>query len=355
MRYHSLQIGFFLSLLIGAAVLMAAIVLPYLTPLVFAIILAVMFWPMHVRLLRLLGNQAMAAAMLSTLIVVTAVLLPLTMFGTIAIHETRQLVGHLSQAGVVSDYLERLIALQERYFGTTSLAPNPDVSAIDQAVREVMRYIASRAASWLSSAAATLLQMLVFFLALYYSFKDGPRWRDYLVSISPLADRYDTRILEKIHRTIISVIRGALLMAIIQGILTGVGFAIFGVPAPVLWGTLTVLISFVPWLGTSLTIVPAVIFLILEGATVPAIGLAIWGATVVGLIDNVLTPSFISSQVKIHPLPVLLSVFGGLHFFGAAGLFLGPIVLSLLLALLDIYQNEFRHYLKGSGRLRLRF
>ena len=177
MRYHTLQVGFFLTLLIGAVLLVGAIVLPYLTPLVFALILAVMFWPLHARLLRLLGGQATVAALLSTMAVVTAVLLPLVVFGTIAVHETQQLLGQLSQGDAVSGFLERLIALQERFLGPAAPPSNPDISALDQTLRQVIEYAVSRAGSWLSGAAATLLQLLIFFLALYYSFKDGPQWR----------------------------------------------------------------------------------------------------------------------------------------------------------------------------------
>ena len=127
------------------------------------------------------------------------------------------------------------------------------------------------------------------------------------------------------------------MIGLIQGMLTGVGFWMFGVSNPVIWGTVAAVASLVPALGTSLVNIPAIIFLFLSGNISQAIGLLIWVVLAVGLIDNILGPYFINRGVKIHPFLILISVLGGISFFGPVGFIAGPVVLGLLFALLELY------------------
>jgi predicted PurR-regulated permease PerM len=130
---------------------------------------------------------------------------------------------------------------------------------------------------------------------------------------------------------------GTLFIALIQGLLAGVGFWIFGLPQPALWGTLTIITALVPVVGTALIWLPASIYLFSTGVTGMALGLFLWGAILVGSIDNFLRPKLIERYMKVHPFFILISVLGGLSLFGPLGFLLGPLVLSLILALLEIY------------------
>jgi predicted PurR-regulated permease PerM len=119
--------------------------------------------------------------------------------------------------------------------------------------------------------------------------------------------------------------------------LVGVGFAIFGVPQPIFWGTVAAVMAMVPSVGTALVTIPAILYLAIVGQFLPAIGLLAWSLILVHSIDNFLGPILISRKATIHPFLIFLSVIGGLGFFGPIGFLLGPIVLSISLALLDIY------------------
>jgi predicted PurR-regulated permease PerM len=134
------------------------------------------------------------------------------------------------------------------------------------------------------------------------------------------------------------VIRGALVIAGIQGIISGIGFAIFGVPNAVLWGSLAAVCALVPTLGTTLVFVPIVGYLALTGHIPQAIGLAVWGIFAVGLIDNILGPRLMSQGSSIHPFFILIAVLGGVDLFGPVGLFAGPLVVALFFALFDTYK-----------------
>jgi predicted PurR-regulated permease PerM len=135
------------------------------------------------------------------------------------------------------------------------------------------------------------------------------------------------------------VIKGSLLIALIQGMVSGTGFAIFGVPNPVLLGSVAIIAALIPNVGTAVVLTPAILYLYLTDQVWQSAGLLIWGITAVGLIDNLLGPTLIGRSSKIHPLLILLAVLGGLAFFGPLGFILGPLVISLLFAVLDIYER----------------
>ena len=174
-------------------------------------------------------------------------------------------------------------------------------------------------------------------MSLYYLLKDGQKLKRAAIEYSPLANIDDEMILKKLELAIGSVIKGNFTIAFIQGILAFIGFTIFGVPNAILWGAAAAVAALIPSVGTALVLLPAVALLFLSGQLFPAVGLLLWGMLAVGLIDNFLGPKLIGRGMKLHPLLVLFSVLGGLVFFGPVGFLLGPIILSLLFALLHIY------------------
>jgi predicted PurR-regulated permease PerM len=154
--------------------------------------------------------------------------------------------------------------------------------------------------------------------------------------LSPLANEYDERILRRLEDAISSVVKGKLLIVLIQGILASVGFWLFGIPHPVLFGALTSLAALIPFVGVAVVFVPAVLYLFFAGSVGAAAGLLVAGI-IIGSVDNVLGPILFERGLQLHPLLILLSVLGGLAFFGPIGFLAGPVALSLLVALLDIY------------------
>ncbi|OQW98324.1 MAG: hypothetical protein BWK74_04780, partial [Desulfobacteraceae bacterium A6] len=136
-----------------------------------------------------------------------------------------------------------------------------------------------------------------------------------------------------------SVIKGNLTVAVIQGALTSAGFAVFGIPNAVLWGSVTAIAALIPGVGTSLVLIPAILFLFLSGKFLSGFGLLAWGAGAVGLVDNFLGPKLVGRGMQMHPFIILLSVLGGIGFFGPIGFLLGPLAISLLFAFLEIISS----------------
>lgn len=190
-----------------------------------------------------------------------------------------------------------------------------------------------------SSFAKIIINAFVFLTAFYFFIKDGNRLKNYFVDLSPLDDTDDEFIVSRLKSAVSAAMKGNLAIGIIQGALTGIGFAIFGVPNPVLWGGVAAIAAFLPGIGTSLVIIPAIIFLFLTGNTFGGVGLLVWGVTAVGLVDNFLGPKLVGRGMQLHPLAVFIAVLGGLVFFGPLGFLLGPLAMSVCLALFDIYSS----------------
>ena len=182
-----------------------------------------------------------------------------------------------------------------------------------------------------------MIGLLLMIVSLFYFLRDGDRIVKRLISLSPLADSYDEQIMKKVGLSVSSIVRGSLIIALIKGFLTALGFAIFSIPNPILWGVVSAFASFIPIVGSSIVIAPGVLYLFVTSSLLSSIGFAVWGIAFVGLSDNVLSPILMERGMKIHPFLILLSIFGGLGFFGPIGFIAGPVVLSLLFALFDIY------------------
>lgn len=327
-----LQASFLLSLLLGISILAFFIFRPYLGAVVVAATFAVIFHPLHRRLLPVLGGRASAAAALTTLCVLIVVILPLAWFGWQLFQEARGVYFEVSDPD--TNFSNALITLAEERIGT--FLPHVD---FDQYTEQALQWLLQHTGQLFASAAKLGLNIFISLIALFYLLRDGVSIRARLIALSPLQDTHDRLISTRLHGAINSVIKGSLLIALIQGVATGTGFALFDVPNPVLWGSVAMIAALVPNVGTALVLAPAIAYLYLTDHLWQSAGLLIWGIIAVGLIDNLLGPTLISRGIKIHPLLILLAVLGGLTFFGPLGFILGPLVISLLFAVLDIYER----------------
>lgn len=339
MEYKQIQIYFFLLLLIGVLILTFFLFLPYMSALVLAGTLGVVFYPMYLRMTKFLPESLASLAAIAIILLI--VLLPLIFFSVLVFEEARGLYASLVYGDIgAADVFGRIESFVNGLFPGGAVAL--DISAY---LRNLLGALVNNFGSIFSSFAGIVVAVLISIFALYYFFKDGKRLKKAVVALSPLADTYDEQIFQKLRVAVNSVMRGSLLIAVIQGILAGIGYLIFGVPNPALWGGITIIASLVPAVGTAAILVPALIYLIVAGKTIAFFGLLIWGVVVVGAVDNFLRPLLMERSMHIHPLLILLGVLGGLALFGPIGFLLGPLVVSFLFALLDIYKEEFKEYI----------
>lgn len=189
---------------------------------------------------------------------------------------------------------------------------------------------------------STLFYFFLFFLSIFYFLKDGEKFEKGLIAASPLSDSDNEKIVNKLALSINSILKGNFFVVILQGAVVTVGFFLFKVPNPALWGLVAVITSFVPTIGSGLITIPIIIFLFLTGNTLNAIGLLVWAVIVVGVLGTLLNPIIVGKKINLHPMVILFSVLGGISLFGPIGILVGPLSVSLLYALVSIYKDEFK-------------
>ncbi|MBI5405759.1 AI-2E family transporter [Candidatus Kaiserbacteria bacterium] len=342
MNVKILQPYFLLGLIAASSVLVFFIFRPFLIALVLAAIFATVLHPLYEGIYRWTHRSPGFAAFVTILIALVCILGPLSFVAVQIANDAQDLYVSLSD-GTSRAYLDTVFGFVNSAVAT--YAPHLSLSAadlstsFDQYVKDGLQWLIQNLGGAFGSAARFLATLFLFLIALYYLFRDGDSLKQTIVRVSPLVDADDNMVFSQLRLSVQSVVRGSLVVALIQGVLTGIGFAIFGVPNSVLWGVVAAFSALVPGIGTSLILIPGIAYLFIAGATTPAIGLLIWSVLAVGLIDNFLSPRLMGRGMQLHPLPVFLSVFGGLIFFGPVGVLLGPLCTSTLFTFLSLYQN----------------
>lgn len=328
-----LQLIFFMILTAGVSVIAFFIFKPYIAPIFLAAVLAIVFHPLYEKIRKFFGVNESVASLTTVVIILAAILIPSVFFGAAIFNESVVFYDYLSQQSDAGLF-DNIVGFVEKKL--PNIAQDESVY-VGEYLKKSVSWFSDHFNTFFSGFFRILMGLFIMIVSLFYFLKDGARIVKRLVAVSPLADSYDEQIMRKIGLAVNSVVKGSLAIALIKGILTAVGFMIFSVPNPMLWGAVSALASLIPVVGSSLVIAPAVLYLYLSALYGNAIGLAVWGIILVGLSDNVLSPLLLKRGMKIHPFLILLSVIGGLGFFGPIGFIAGPIVLSFLFALFEIY------------------
>lgn len=332
-------------LLAAALYLTFSIFSPYLYTLSIAVIFAVLFFPLFKKIEKIMGKHDSLAAMITVFIIIVIVLIPLTFFALQISDEIKNIydLAFSQNQGQGLSVLSQLTLVANnaldsfRPFGTHF--PVFQTADTESYVLNFLSWLRGHFGDIFSGLANIFIHAFLFIMAFFYFLRDGDHLRKAVVVLSPFRDDRDEEILNKLKLSIHSVVKGSIFVAILQGILIGIAFFIFNIPGAALWGGVGTLAALIPGIGGLLVFVPGIIYLMFLGQFAQAIGLAIWSVITINLVFNYLGPKLIGKGIKIHPLLVLLSALGGIAFFGPTGFILGPITLSFLFTLLDIYKT----------------
>ncbi len=339
MTHKDIQFYFFLGLLGVALIFTGILFSPFLKLFIVVAIIAVIFHPLYEKIRKSFIYNANGAAFLTIFVAIVIVLIPIIFFTIKVLAETRNIYGNIHSFSATLSVLSDTLTLK---FQTIIPTASIDLSAY---ITNFFGNIVGSIGNIFSSVVHAITICFLGIISLFFFLRDGRAFIQRLITVTPLADTYGTEILAKQKQAITSIVKGSIFVACIQGICAWLGFVIFGIPNPALWGGVTVLASFIPGIGTALVIIPAAIYLSYTGTMAGAIGLTVWGFILVGLVDNFIRPFLMSREVKIHPFLILMSIFGGLIMFGPVGLLFGPLILSLVSSLLDMYPLITKHTL----------
>lgn len=334
----------FMALFLTTGVLVVFIFKPYADALVFGALLGLFFHPLFKKINQSLNSKSLAA-FLVVLIILIAILIPSLILGNQIIQEARNLYWHISSNGGIANAVNNLPVKIPSFF-SGDINSRLETNIADYLSR-IINVILSKLSNVFSSVIQFIIKSVLALLACFYILKEDSAVANFLIKFSPLHHADSRRILNRLKKTSNVIVLGTLFIGLLQGILTGIGFALFGVPNPVFWGAIASVASLVPVLGTGLIIIPAILFLFASNLVLNGILLSIWGLTAVGLIDNLLRPFLVAKETSIHEFLVLLSVLGGLSFFGPVGFVMGPIILCLFFELLNLYSPDAKFHQSG--------
>lgn len=330
------EYAFFFGLLGIVGYLVWQLLMPFVAALSFAAIIVTICYPLYERVRGVMPRKNRTlAAFLTTFIVILVVIIPLSILGMFVFREAASIYTLFNNGGSFSlvTVLTDIELVIKQFLPEFSL----DITAF---VQGSASFITSNLRVIFTGTASTVFMFFIGLVTTFYLFRDGKGFTKYLIEVSPLPDSDDTIILKQLARSVRSVALGIVLVALIQGILTAIGLALFGFERAILWGAVAAFGALIPGIGTSIVFIPAVAYLIITGDYLFAAGVAVWATFAVGLIDNLLGPYLMSRGVTLHPLMILLSVLGGIALFGVVGFMLGPIVLSLFKVLLELYKTH---------------
>lgn len=343
-------------LLAGLVYLVWRIVTPLWQPLLWATLLGSLLAPANSRLAARLGGRARLASAITTLLTIVLFLLPVAVITGAVAAQAAQLLRTLNDraptdAGVSALDLSRLPWLDQPL---DWLGKHAGISIIQvqdwlvSAGKYLLQLLASSGGTFVLGALGTLFSFLLMLFVLFFVLRDGPVLARKVVRMLPIEQRMRGKLWQHLEEVTRAVFLGIGVTALVQGTLVGVAFWIAGLPSPLVFGVLAALFALVPFVGPVIVWGPGALYLASQGAHGHAIFLTLWGTIAVGMVDNFLRPLLISGRAEVPTLAVFVGVMGGLQAFGFIGLFVGPIVLGLLVALFR-FQSDAADLRNGSG------
>jgi len=305
--------------------------------------LAIVFYPIHASI-QIVFHRPNGAAAVSTTIALLIVTIPLVILGISVSRELHAAVQSLREQSwpqVGSNpYVEQWVGgLLERVKNYVNLDQLDLHTALRRWAEQASRSLLSVGATFVTNLFSFVLDSIVVFFSLFFFFREGKGIHRALLTMLPLYPNQTERLFSGISETMVATLYGGLAVGVAQGTLTGLSFWALGLPAAILWTLVTALASLVPVVGSALVWGPASILLLLSGHWAKAIILLVWGAAVVGQVDVVVKPYVVSARAKAPTLLVFFALVGGVEAFGLIGIFVGPVVLSVTLTVLDVLRT----------------
>jgi len=321
---------------------------PFFSPILWAVLLAFLLHPVNTRLRPRLRGSPGAAAGLLTLVVMLGLAVPATLLAIVFAGQASDLAARASAAAtryqiVGPSDVFRIPLLQDALRWIEGRVPMTAPQIQDWilgSIKRVLGHLAASGGAIFVGALGMFASLILMLFLLFFFLRDGDAIALRLVRIVPMADERKGRLVEHLAAVTKAVVFGILVTAMVQGVLVGIAFGLVGLPSPVVFGAVAAACSLLPIGGTAFVWGPGAIALAVQGRWGAATFLVAWGAILVSTIDNLLRPLFISGRAQISTLPVFFGVLGGLAAFGPIGMFLGPVLVALALALMRFVEES---------------
>lgn len=331
---------------------------PFIVAILTGLVLAYFFYPVFKRLNKKIKNKNLTAFIMS-LVIIILLAVP-TIFIIKETADEARLFYITAKAKLFNGNIfdvecpDPTTAVCQAILSTKKFISQPEVrSYIESGIAKFSEFVLDEASDLVLSLPRIFVSLFVVFFVCFYAILEGRNWVKKIKNLLPIKKKYQKEIFVKIDNISHGVIYGSVFIALIQGALGGIGFFIFGVNSPILFGILMSIFALIPLVGTGIIWAPAAFMMMLEGyiegetsLLVRGIGLALYGLLIISTVDNILKPRLIGKSTGVHPVVVLLGVLGGISLLGFIGFVVGPIILSLFIAFLEIYEREKKVFMK---------
>lgn len=346
-----LQRQFILAALILLLIALIVFANEFLSTLLVSAVIVTGIYPLHKIIRKKVKVINSLPAFISLILVSIGLLIPVTLLFFIIAEEATSAYLALSEkfAGYNGDFslpalfqIEWIQNLMQRINQYVPVTPSDIAKAAADFIGNISSFLLGQTTNVLKNLTVFLIHIVVFMLSLFYFLRDGDKLVEYIKTLLPLPEAHRQQLMKKLYQLSYGMIYGIFGAAIAQGALVGIGFAIVGINNAAFWGAIAALFSPLPYIGTAIIWVPAVIALFISQQWLWGIFLLLWGMLLVSSADNFVKPYLIGSSTALHPLAVLVVLLGGAFTYGIKGLIFGPFILTLTLAFIHIYELEFR-------------
>lgn len=320
------------------------LIIPFFAPMAWAAVFAILFFPLYEKVLHVVKSRGLSSLLLCIVIIIL-IIGPVTYLFVALVSEAANAVAKVNDM-IKSGELEQMLSFDVPWFQAAKekLSQYYDLSKInlDQIIKQSMESVSGvilNQTSWLITNTTRLVfYFLLMVFTLYYFFKDGEVIVQKAKRLMPLTAEQIDLTFRQLHDVIQATMYGGVVVALIQGLIGGILFAIVGIPSAIFWGAIMAFLSVIPFVGAFIIYIPAGLILIIAGAYIKGIVVIAIGSIVISQIDNVLRPFLISGRTSMHPLLLFFTILGGIYLFGLLGVVLGPIIAAVFVTMLKIFE-----------------
>lgn len=336
----------FIVLVAVATVGFALILQPFFGPILWAVVIAIVFASLHVRLLKAMKGNRNLAALLSVFLITIIAIVPLLIVGFSLSQQASSLYASIQSGELdLMAFLERIIGALPTgmrqvlaYFGVGDAASAKQLVAT--ALSEGRQMLAAGAFGVGLGAFDFVLGLGIMLYLLFFLFRDGDELEKLLRNAVPLRARQKAVLFHRFSLVVRGTVNGGFSVAALQGALGGVAFWFLGIPAALLWAVVMALLSLLPAIGAALVWGPVALYLLLTGSVWHGLFLIVYGVVIIGLVDNLLRPYLVGRSTKLPDYVVLISTLGGIELFGLNGFVVGPLIAAMFMVSWDIYRRK---------------
>ncbi len=336
---HRANRGFILGLLLVLGVLSFLIFAPFGSYIIMGLFLAYAVHPVYQWLEERLGDRPRVSAFLMLVLVFVIIIGPLVYVAFALVGDLTNIVRNYTPAEIRA-FFELVVAESYSLVGREPPDPGFASEVLTRIVPTIQAYLTARLSTIFTLFTRLLVGLFLMAFVIFYALVDGRALLEYVRGTIPLSATQTDHLFKRIGDTVDAAFLGQIVVSIAQGTVGAIGFIIFGLPNPIFWGFVMIVLSIIPVVGAFLVWMPAGVVLMILGNTFGGVGILLWGLLPVSLIDNFLRPYLVGSRAEMHPVLVLVGVLGGLLVFGFIGFIIGPLILSLFVAVLNFWREE---------------